>query len=181
MSPDGINLQGSSGELKPKAKGIDALHICSWNLQNSPLNLLSTSVMWLLSYVRTGNTAPALGGGGNVITSRITRLISELAVFCLWLADTPVISFFFFALVSGGRAEKRRRAQVRPLVYGAARIHRGVCPRARSLPAHGTRHGGGQEVPVSCKSLSLLCSGWGVYWLVHGLCFSCTYEVFSFY
>lgn len=60
-----------------------------------------------------------------------------------------------FALVPGGGAEERRRAQVRPLVYGAARIHRGVCPRARGLPAHGTRHGGGQEVPVPREFLTL--------------------------
>lgn len=57
-----------------------------------------------------------------------------------------------FVLVSGGRAEERQRAQVRSLVYGAARIHRGVCPCAGGLPAHGPRHGGGQEVPVSCES-----------------------------
>lgn len=60
------------------------------------------------------------------------------------------------ALVSGGGAEERRRAQVRTLVYGAARVHRGVCPRARGLPAHGPRHGGGQEIPVSCEYAGLL-------------------------
>lgn len=56
-----------------------------------------------------------------------------------------------FAVVPGGGAEERRRAQIRPPLYGAARIHRGVCARARRLPAHGTRHGGGQEVPVPCE------------------------------
>lgn len=56
------------------------------------------------------------------------------------------------ALVPGGRAEERWRAQVRSLVHGAARVHRGVCPCARGLPAHGPRYGGGQEVPVSRES-----------------------------
>lgn len=60
--------------------------------------------------------------------------------------------FCVVALVLGGGAEERWRAQVRSPVHGAARIHRSVCSRARRLPAHGTRHGGSQEVPVSCES-----------------------------
>ncbi|KAI4817755.1 hypothetical protein KUCAC02_011132, partial [Chaenocephalus aceratus] len=51
--------------------------------------------------------------------------------------------------IQGGGAEESRRAQILPPVLGAARVRRGVRPRARGLPAHGPRHGGGQEVPVS--------------------------------
>lgn len=58
-------------------------------------------------------------------------------------------------LVLGGGTKERRRAQIRPSVYGAACIHRGVCPCAWGLPAHGARDGGGQEVPVPCEFDSL--------------------------
>lgn len=56
----------------------------------------------------------------------------------------------------GGGPEERGRAQIRPPLYGAARVHRGVCTRARRLPTDGTRHGGGQEVPVSREFVSFL-------------------------
>lgn len=48
----------------------------------------------------------------------------------------------------GGGPEERGRAQIRPSLYGAARVHRGICACARCLSTDGTRHGGGQEVPV---------------------------------
>lgn len=79
----------------------------------------------------------------------------------------------FFALVLGGGAEERWRTQVRPLVYGTAHIHRGVCPRARGLSTHGARHGGGQEVPVSCESCWLV-----VVWgggSIDSVCFDSTF------
>lgn len=55
----------------------------------------------------------------------------------------------------GGGPEERGRAQIRPPLHGAARLHRGIRTRARRLSTDGTCHGGGQEVPVSCEFVSI--------------------------
>lgn len=56
----------------------------------------------------------------------------------------------------GGGPEERGGAQIRPPLHGAACLHRGIRTCARRLSADGARHGGGQEVPVSCEFVHVL-------------------------
>lgn len=115
------------------------LHICSRNLSDIPIKLLFTSLMFSKRCKDRG------------YPPRRSRK-------CIFRFNFRFKAFSLLAFLGGG-PEERGRAQIRPSLYGAARVHRGVCSCARCLSTDGTRHGGSQKVPLSCESVCCsLCS-----------------------
>lgn len=103
--------------------------------------------MCSLSDVKKGDIRPPDGPRG--LANVFSDLISCWRFKAFFLTRPSVLTL-------GGGPEERGRAQVRPPLHGAARLHRGVCSCAGCVPADGTRHGGSQKVPVPCESVFCL-------------------------